>query len=105
MGNRNDLCETVFQTVSLKNLPHRVIRRHDEAAESDVQEQIGYDGHDVVIRRTVFYADGDKYTDMIESHYEPNDEIIVTKGPASETVVQTSDLQAQDVLLNRPHDM
>lgn len=105
LGNHADTCTTTFQTIHLQNLPHKVIRRHSDAVASDVCEQIGYDGHDIVIRRTVKYTDGDTYTDTIESHYAPNDEIIVTKGPASETVVQTSDLQPQDVLINAPHDM
>lgn len=105
LGNHEDTCTTTFQTIYLQNLPHKVIRRHNDAVSSDVCEQVGYDGHDIVIRRTVNYADGDKYTDTIESHYDPNSEIIVTNGPASETVVQTSDLQPQDILINAPHDM
>ena len=105
LGNHADTCTTTFQTIHLQNLPHKVIRKHNDAVTSDVCEQVGYDGHDIVIRRTVNYTDGDKYTDTIESHYAPNDEIIVTNGQASETVVQTSDLQPQDVLINAPHDM
>ena len=94
-----------FQTLSVKNLPHKVVYKHDDAATTDKVDQEGYDGHDIAIRRTVSYTDGDHYTDTIVSHYDPNTEIILTNGPGSESTVQTSDLEAQDLLLNDPHDM
>ena len=105
LGNHGDTCTTTFKTIELENLPHRVIRKHKGDAAGDVREQEGYDGHRIVIRRHVAYADGDAYTDTIESMYEPNDEIIVTNGPDEETVVKTSDLEPQDILINAPHDM
>ena len=96
-----------FATVSQKTLPHRVIHRHDDSVTEDKRDQEGYDGHDITIRRTVAYADGDHYTDTIVSHYDPNSEIILTPGPSSEETVQTTNLdgeQPQDAMLNAPHD-
>lgn len=105
LGNHADTCTVSFQTLSVKNLPHKVVYKHDDAATTDKVDQEGYDGHDIAIRRTVSYTDGDHYTDTIVSHYDPNTEIILTNGPGSESTVQTSDLEAQDLLLNDPHDM
>lgn len=105
LGNHADTCTVTFQTTNLQNLPHRVIRKHDDTAAADKQEQEGYDGHDITIHRTVAYTDGDHYSDDIISHYAPNTEIITTNGPASEDVVKTSDLEPQDTLINALHDM
>ena len=105
LGNHADTCTVSFQTESLQNLPHQVIHKHDDSVTADTREQEGYDGHDITIRRTVAYTDGDKYTDTIVSHYAPNDEIIKTNGPDAQETVQTSDLQPQDILINAPHDM
>jgi hypothetical protein len=69
------------------------------------REQEGYDGHDITIKRTVSYSDGDHYSDLIVSHYAPNDEIFLTNGDASKETVSTADLQPQDILINAPHDM
>ena len=96
-----------FTTVSQKTLPRRVIRRHDDKVTEDKRDQEGYDGHDITIRRTVNYTDGDHYTDTIVSHYDPNSEIILTPGDSSEEVVQTTNLdgeQPQDAMINAPHD-
>ena len=103
--NHADTCTVTFQTTNLQNLPHRVIHKHDDNAVTDKREQEGYDGHDITIHRTVAYTDGDHYADDITSHYAPNAEIISTNGPASEDVVNTSDLEPQDILINAPHDM
>jgi vancomycin resistance protein YoaR len=107
LGNHADTCNVSFATVSQKTLPHRVIHRHDDSVTEDKRDQEGYDGHDITIRRTVAYADGDHYTDTIVSHYDPNSEIILTPGPSSEETVQTTNLdgeQPQDAMLNAPHD-
>lgn len=105
LGNHADLATVAFQTAGLANLPHKVIHKHDDSVTVDTVQQQGYDGHNIVIHRTVAYADGDKYSDDISSYYAPNDEIILTPGPDAEETVQTSDLEAQDVLINAPHDM
>lgn len=108
LGNHADTCTVNFTTLSQKTLPHKVVRKHDDSVTDDVNEQVGYDGHDVTIRRDVAYTDGDKYTDKIVSHYDPNTEIIRTAGPASEEVVQTTNLDGevpQDVIINKIHDM
>ena len=107
LGNHADTCNVTFTTVSQKTLPHRVIRRHDDKVTEDKRDQEGYDGHDITIRRTVNYTDGDHYTDTIVSHYDPNSEIILTPGDSSEEVVQTTNLdgeQPQDAMINAPHD-
>ena len=105
LGNHADTCSVSFETTHLQNLPHKVIKKHDDSVTEDKRKQEGYDGHDVTIRRTVAYSDGDRHVDTIESHYEPNDEIILTPGDDSEEVVSTADLEPQDPLLNAPHDM
>ncbi|MCH4188049.1 MAG: VanW family protein [Megasphaera sp.] len=105
LGNHADTCTTEFKTTDLKNLPHTIIHKHDDQVTTDKREQEGYDGHDVTIKRTVSYTDGDHYSDTIVSHYAPNDEIILTNGPASEETVSTADLQPQDILINAVHDM
>lgn len=105
LGNHADLASVTFQTAGLANLPHKVIHKHDDKVTQDTVQQQGYDGHNIVIHRTVLYADGDKYSDDIKSYYAPNDEIILTNGPDAEETVQTSDLEAQDTLINAPHDM
>lgn len=105
LGNHADLATVTFQTAGLANLPHKVIHKHDDKVTADTVQQEGYDGHNIVIHRSVAYADGDKYGDDIASYYAPNDEIILTSGPDAEETVQTSDLQAQDILINAPHDM
>lgn len=105
LGNHADVCTVSFQTTGLANLPHQVIFRHDNETVQDTRQQEGYDGHDIVIHRSVVYADGDTYSDDIRSHYAPNDEIILTAGADASEMVQTSDLEAQDVLINAPHDM
>lgn len=105
LGNHADTCTTEFTTTNLKNLPHKVIYKHDDKVIQDKRDQEGYDGHDITIKRTVSYSDGDHYSDTIVSHYAPNDEIILTNGAASETTVSTADLQPQDILINAPHDM
>lgn len=105
LGNHADLCTVTFQTAGLANLPHKVIHKHDDKVTQDTVQQQGYDGHNIIIHRSVQYADGDKYSDDIKSYYAPNDEIILTNGPDAEETVQTSDLQAQDILINAPHDM
>ena len=51
------------------------------------------------------YSDGDRHIDLITSHYDPNDAIVLTPDADSEEVVSTADLQPQDPLLNAPHDM
>ena len=105
LGNHADTCSVSFETTHLQNLPHKVIKKHDDSVTEDKRKQEGYDGHDVTIRRTVAYSDGDRHVDTIESHYDPNDEIILTPGDDSEEVVSTADLEPQDPLLNAPHDM
>lgn len=105
LGNHADTCGVWFQTTHLVNLPHKIIKKHDNTVSADKVKQQGYDGHDVTIHRTVNYADGDKYADDITTHYDPNDEIILTPGPDSETTVSTADLLPQDPLLNAQHDM
>lgn len=105
LGNHADLCTVTFQTAGLANLPHRVIHKHDDKVMQDTLDQQGYDGHNIVIHRSVLYADGDTYSDDITSYYAPNDEIILTSGEDAEETVQTSDLEAQDILINAPHDM
>lgn len=105
LGNHDDTCGVWFQTTHLENLPHKIIRQHDDSVSADKVKQEGYDGHDITIHRTVGYSDGDTYADDIVSHYDPNDEIILTPGPDSETTVSTADLQPQDPLLNAQHDM
>ena len=105
LGNHADTCSVSFETTHLQNLPHKIIKKHDDSVSEDKRKQEGYDGHDVTIRRTVAYTDGDRHVDTIESHYEANDEIILTPGEDSEEVVSTADLQPQDPLLNAPHDM
>lgn len=105
LGNHADLATVTFQTAGLANLPHKIIHKHDDSVTADTLQQAGYDGHNIVIHRVVAYADGDKYSDDIGSYYAPNDEIILTPGPDAEETVQTSDLQAQDILINAPHDM
>ena len=107
LGNHEDSCNVIFKTLSQKTLPHKVIRRHDDSITEDVREQEGYDGHDITIRRSVVYKDGQTYTDTIDSHYDPNTTIIRTPGPASEETVQASNLsgeQPQDAVLNLLHD-
>jgi vancomycin resistance protein YoaR len=108
LGNAADTCEVSFTTLSQKTLPHKVIYKHDDSVTDDVREQEGYDGHDVTIRRDVSYKDGDKYTDKIISHYDPNTLIIRTLGPSSEQTVQDTNLDGetpQDVIINKLHDM
>lgn len=105
LGNHADTCTTEFKTTDLKNLPHAVIHKHDDQVTADKREQEGYDGHDITIKRIVSYTDGDHYSDTIVSHYAPNDEIILTNGPASEETISTADLQPQDILINAVHDM
>ena len=73
----------------------------------DVQEQEGYDGHDISIRRHVVYKDGQTYTDTIDSHYDPNTTIIRTPGPSSEETIQATNTEgetSQDPMINQPHD-
>ena len=105
LGNHADTCTVDFKTTELKNLPHDIIHKHDDSVTEDKREQEGYDGHDITIKRTVAYSDGDHYTDTIVSHYAPNDEIILTNGPDASETVSTADLQPQDPLINAPHDM
>lgn len=105
LGNHADLASVTFATAGLANLPHKVIHKHDDSVTADTVQQEGYDGHNIVIHRVVAYADGDKYSDDITSYYAPNDEIILTPGADAEETVQTSDLEAQDILINAPHDM
>lgn len=107
LGNHADTCQVSFETISLKNLPHRIVRRHDDSVTEDKRDQEGYDGHDITIRRTVKYDDGDHYTDTIVSHYDPNTEIILTNGPSSEeeAPLNPDGLEPQDTLINAPHDM
>lgn len=105
LGNHADTCTTEFKTTNLKNLSHDIIYKHDDTVTENKREQEGYDGHDITIKRTVSYSDGDHYSDLIVSHYAPNDEIFLTNGDASKETVSTADLQPQDILINAPHDM
>ncbi|MEE0721251.1 MAG: VanW family protein [Caecibacter sp.] len=107
LGNHKDTCQVSFETLSQRTLPHRVVHKHDDSVTEDKRDQEGYDGHEISIRRTVHYTDGDSYTDTITSHYDPNSEIILTPGPDSDETVQTTNLDGehpQDAMLNSPHD-
>ena len=105
LGNHADTSTVTFETTHLQNLPHKIIKKHDDSVSDDTLKQFGYDGHDITIRRTVTYSDGDRHIDLITSHYDPNDAIVLTPDGDSEEVVSTADLQPQDPLLNAPHDM
>ncbi len=105
LGNHADTSTVTFETTHLQNLPHKIIKKHDDSVTDDTLKQFGYDGHDITIRRTVTYSDGDRHIDLITSHYDPNDAIVLTPDADSEEVVSTADLQPQDPLLNAPHDM